>query len=159
MGLPSGCGPMGGRGRRARRVLVAATMAALLSGSTPGCSLMFVRPPPGPEDLTPIVRCTSSDALPVVDVLVGMLQVMRTLVAFSATDADYAHAAIPREGDIIIGVGLSALFLTSSVVGFRETHQCRDLRGKSIESDPRPWVRNSLPRSTVRPPSRAQRKL
>jgi hypothetical protein len=146
---------VGRRSRPSRLVAVAA--AVVLSGLVPGCSFMFVKPPPPPEERSPIVRCTSSNALPVVDLLVGMLQIMRTMIAVSATDADYTKSAIPREGDIAIGVGLSAVFLSSAVVGMRETGKCREILGDSRAPDRRPWVRQPLPRLTVRPSSREQR--
>jgi hypothetical protein len=146
---------MVGRGNRGARVVGALTTAAVLSGSISACSYMFVNPPPSAEDRRPIVRCTSSNALPVADMLVGMLQVMRIAIASSATDADYAHSPIPREADIVIGVGLGVLFLSSSAVGLVETRKCREILAGSGGPDQRPWVR----KPPSRPLSREQRKL
>ena len=159
MALTSGGGAIVGRGSRRARVVVAVAAVAVLSGFLPGCSFMFVKPPPSPEERSPIVRCTSSSALPAVDIIVAMLQMMRTMIAVSATDADYAKSAIPREGDIFIGAGLSAVFLSSAVVGLAETKKCRELLADSGQLDRRPWVRQPLPRLTVRPTSREQRRL
>jgi hypothetical protein len=159
MALTSGGGSIVGRGSSLARVVGAVTMVAVLSGSMAGCSFIFVKPPPPPEERSPIVRCTSSSALPAVDIIVGMLQIMRTMIAFSATDADYARSAIPRQADIFIGAGLTAVFLSSAVVGLSETKKCRELLADSGQLDRRPWVRQPLPRLTVRPISREQRKL
>lgn len=140
-----------GRGSRPARV-VAVVTAATLAASTAGCSFLFVDPPPPLEDRPPIIHCTSSDILPVVDMLITAAQVMRTALALWASDAEYKTSAIPREADVGIGIGLSALFLSSSVVGFRETSKCREMRATPEEPDGRPRVRGSRPRLTVGAP-------
>lgn len=134
-------------------------MAVVLSGSMSGCSFLFVNPAPPPEDWSPIVRCTSSDALPIVDALVTGLQVLRTALVVSASDAEYAHSAIPREVDITIGVGLSALFLSSSLVGFRTTSKCREVLANREDPDRAPpRTRRPPPHLIVGPPPLSQQK-
>lgn len=127
-------------------------LAAVLVGATPSCSLLFVSPPPAsPEDLSPIVRCTSSDALPIVDMLLTGAVAAPAVFAAAGTDAEYAGGVFPRDLDIIVGAGLTALFFVSTVMGFRDTSKCRELMANSDEPDRNPRLRRSPPRLKVGP--------
>ena len=97
-----------------------------------GCSFLFVTPPPsntgslsGPRP----GQCTSSVLAPVVDSVIGGLQVARTAVAASADEAVYSdpNQLLSREADIALGVAFTTLFLASAGYGFYETSQCSEL--------------------------------
>ena len=53
------------------------------------------------------------------------LQVIRTLYAASLSDADYEGSGLSRSGDIGFGIALTALFLTSTIVGAGRVNECR----------------------------------
>jgi len=75
-----------------------------------------------------------------------------TAPVVSASDAEYADSPFPRGVDITVGVGLSALFLSSSLVGFRNTSKCREvLANREDPERSRPGARRSPPRPTVGP--------
>jgi hypothetical protein len=120
--------PAMGRSARVRAV------AALLSLTTlPGCSLLFVNPPPDRPpsyaDAPRRVECTSSVAAPVVDTVIAGLQIVRTGIAATADDSVYDDAKISRGADIAIGVSLMTLFGLSAVYGFYTTDACSDRQG------------------------------
>ena len=120
--------------RKRRRALVVLA-AALVSGTTASCSLVFVTPPPPTEERGAIVHCTSSDALPVVDLLVTAVQLVRILFALQRTDADYANATISREPDLLLGASLLVAFAASSGYGFVQTSQCRAVLAQDYDPD------------------------
>jgi hypothetical protein len=113
-------------------------VAALVAGTNAGCSFVFLTPPPPTEERGAIVRCTSSDALPVVDLLIAGWQLVRVLFALNATDADYANGNIGRELDILIGGTALAAFGVSSGYGFSQTTKCREMLAQDYDPDPRP---------------------
>jgi hypothetical protein len=150
-----------GGSRKARPIVTLALLAALVGPAT-GCSLLFVKPPAPPEERGEIVRCTSSAAAPVIDMIIASLQVVRTLIAFSATDEAYAHAAIPRPVDIGLGIGLSGLFAVSSGYGFSKTNACREAveQGSYYQRPrPRPRAGRQPPGWRLGPPPPSQQKL
>ena len=121
-------------------------MLASLSGPVTGCSLLFVKPLPPPEERGEIVHCTASSAAPLVDLIIASLQAVRTMIAVDATDAAYANSAITRPVDIGFGIGLSTLFAVSAGHGFSKTNAC----GEAVQEG------NFYPRPRPRPRPRPQ---
>ena len=118
-----------------RSTIVAVLSASLLVGSGAGCSLMFTVPAPPVEERGPIVHCTSSNWAPVLDLVGVGLSVARTVVAFSASEMDYANSLLSRNVNIMVGIGLGASFATSSMIGFRSTAECREVRAAAADPD------------------------
>jgi hypothetical protein len=123
----------GDEGRRLRwgpaRAALTLVLIAALAGPQAGCSFLFVQKPPPEESRRGsgrVVDCTSSNAAPVIDGLVMGFQMVRTALALSASDAQYAGAPISREADITFGISLTALFAASMIAGFGWTSDCRD---------------------------------
>ena len=145
--------------RKRGRALVVVLAAALVSGTTADCSVVFITPPPPTEERGAIVHCTSSDALPIVDLLVAGLQLVRVLFALQRTDADYANATISREPDLLLGASTLVAFGASSGYGFFQTSKCREVLAQDYDPDPRPPKgRRSPARGKVGPPAPAQEK-
>ena len=103
-----------------RAVALVALVALAVTSS--GCSFIFVKAPP------PFAKCTGSPLAPVVDTLAGSLEAVRTGIALGATDDSYKGAPISRGADIGIGVGLTALFVSSAAYGYVVTKKCNDAR-------------------------------
>jgi hypothetical protein len=115
---------------RWRHAVVAA--CAALPALT-GCSILFVTEAPAKTGSISGPRpgnCTSSAVAPVVDSVIGGLQVARTVVAATADDSVYSDPNQPlsRPADVGIGIALSALFLASAGYGYYETSHCRALK-------------------------------
>jgi len=133
-------------------------MAAVLFGSTGGCSYLFVRPLPESRERRE-GSCTTSPAAPVIDLGIAGWQFVRTLVALTASDAAYVNAPISRPADIGIGAGLLTLFGTSMVYGFSQTNKCREaLAEDGYRPVPRrrPQGSGQAPSSKVGPAPSAQ---
>ena len=148
------------RGGLARTALTFLLIGAL-AGSQVGCSFLFVQTPEPKETRRgQVVDCTSSNAAPVIDMLVMGFQIVRTLLALGASDAQYQGAPISREADITLGIGLTALFGGSMVSGFHWTSDCREaLAQDSFAPRPRPRPgASSRPILRMGPASPSQRK-
>jgi hypothetical protein len=146
------------RGRPARTALTLVLIGTLL-GPPAGCSFLFVQAP-SPESHRGVRACTSSNAAPVIDLLIGGFQLVRTLSALGATDAQYANAPISRDADITFGIGLLTLFTGSAIAGFNWTSQCREGGEDSTPaSRPGPRVSRQQPGWKLGPPPAAQRKV
>jgi hypothetical protein len=85
-----------------------------------GCSFLFVTPPAPPSRR----ECTSSRLAPVVDSLAAGYQTFRTVHAVTAPDSVYQQLGVPREADIAVGAGLTAVFLGSAIYGYVNTAEC-----------------------------------
>ncbi|MEO8904530.1 MAG: hypothetical protein ABI488_19175 [Polyangiaceae bacterium] len=108
------------------RLLVSALLVSL-TGALPGCSFLFVSPPPSNTGGLPSeepVKCTKSKAAPVVDTVVTGLEAARVGFALAASDRTYDSAPISRTTDIALGLGLLALFATSATYGYVVTGKC-----------------------------------
>ena len=125
-------------GRVGNRILAAALMVCL-----PGCSFLFVSPPPSNAGYAGSVRsiepvkCTTSKAAPVVDTVIAGLEGIRTGLALGAKDSAYQDAPISRGADIGLGVGLFALFAASAAYGYVVTGNCLDANGGAHSAAPR----------------------
>jgi uncharacterized membrane protein len=108
----------------ARRALasiarLAGTSALVLV--TSGCSFLFVTPPPSPPSRR---ECTTSRLAPVLDSIAAGYEIFRTGYAIAAPDEVYDRIGVPREADIAVGAGLSALFVGSAIYGYVNTAEC-----------------------------------
>ena len=127
-----------------------AATAAVLLGSPAACSILFVKPPPPPEARGTIIHCTESDLAPVFDVLLGGLQAIRFMIAYSSKDSDYAGATFSRDGTMVLSAGAFAVLAGSAAVGFHSTHECREALARAND-DPAPRSRRRPPRVNVAP--------
>ena len=124
------------------------SFVVLLAVANSGCSFLFVTPPPS-QYKQPVARpeanCSTSVAAPVVDGIIGGYQLVRTAYALQADDRDYTNVPISRGADIALGVGLSALFIASTVYGGVNVSQCKRLKHGPEGDDeggggePKPW--------------------
>lgn len=119
----------------ARRLYGALLMAA--SFSSTGCSFIFVRPAPNDGRIVRhnrAARCTSS----ALDGTFAALQLARTALAASADDSVYTDPKQPlsRGADIALGVGFTALFLSSAIYGGVKTSECSRIK-QSIDDSPK----------------------
>ena len=139
---------------RARRPLAALAMALALTVPSAGCSFIFVTKPPAPEERPRNVDCTTSNVAPVIDTLIAGWQVLRTVIALTASESAYANAPIGRGADVGIGIGLFSLFAASAGTGFSWTSDCREMIGDSepATSRPRPRPRLQPPAGRLGPP-------
>jgi hypothetical protein len=134
----------GDEGRRLRggpaRTALTFLLIAALAGPQAGCSFLFVQRPPPTENRHrgTVVDCTSSTVAPVIDGLVMGFQMVRTVLALGATDAQYQGAPISRDADITFGVVLTGLFATSMIAGFGWTSECRDAMAEESYPASRP---------------------
>jgi hypothetical protein len=128
---------------------VALSVATGVTGGG-GCSLMFAKGPPERVERGEPIRCTKSYALPAVDGLITVFQVVRTLYAVSLSDRDYQGMDIPREADIGLGLFFSGLFLMSTAVGASRVGGCNALlegTERRSESRRRPARPSAPPRA------------
>jgi hypothetical protein len=144
---------------RSGQIALTFVLIAILVCPQAGCSFLFVqRPPSAAEGHRGVAGgCTSSSVAPVLDGLVTALQVVRTVAAAGATDAQYMGAPISRGADISIGFALTMLFGASAIAGFTWTADCREALGEDTSPASRPGPRK--PGWTLGPPSPSQRKL
>jgi hypothetical protein len=114
-----------------------------MAGALPGCSFLFVSPPPsnagyaGSVRAIEPVRCTSSKAGPVVDTVIAGLEAVRTGVALAADDSAYKDFPISRGADIGLGIGLFSLFAASAAYGYVVTGNCVDANGGARYARPK----------------------
>jgi hypothetical protein len=97
-----------------------ALCAALLTVSG-GCSFAFVDGPPANHRKLPFFSCTSSNTLPIVDLVVG-----GALAASSAGMLDDSNSGTENTTAIAVAVGEAALFAASAVYGFSKTSACKE---------------------------------
>ena len=103
-------------------------LASTMGLSTSGCSFMFVT---GPEPADARGRvdpgaCTTSVAWPVVDTLLASWFVLNVIINASKSDSDFSGGGSQRTGAIGLGMGLTALTVTSAGVGFNRTSGCKE---------------------------------
>jgi hypothetical protein len=113
-------------------------VVALTVTSCTGCSFIFVTPPSTPSDgdVERPNQCTTSAVAPGFDTLFGGFEVVRTVIAASAADSVYSDPDQPlsREADVGLGIGFTALFVSSAVYGFYYTSRCSALRERRTPS-------------------------
>lgn len=94
-----------------------------------GCSFCFVTPAAPPSKR----ECTSSRVAPVLDSVFGGYQIVRTGHAILAPDEVYEELGVPREADIAVGAGLTALFVGSAIYGYVKTAECERYEAMPID--------------------------
>jgi hypothetical protein len=129
---------------------------AALGLTCSGCSFLFTKKAPASTDMFPMapVKCTSSVVAPVFDTLIGGYQVVRTGMAVSNDDSDYANSPLTRETDIGFGAVLAALYLSSAVYGYVITDECRTIKAGRVDHTGEKWEQPPPPkddRSDIEP--------
>ncbi|MGC4093888.1 MAG: hypothetical protein QM756_39480 [Polyangiaceae bacterium] len=94
-----------------------------------GCSFVFVDGPPqhAPAYAGSAPReklCTTSRLAPIVDTTLGALEMARAGVALASSAETYRKAGFDRSWELGLGLGFAALFWSSAVYGFVQTHEC-----------------------------------
>lgn len=120
--------------QRSRRAWLLVVL--LVSSPGLGCSLLMVNPPKVQGFVNP--GCTRSRGLPTADVVIALLQVLRTGIALAASDDLYKNSPLSRGADIGIGLGATALFGGSAVYGFSAIDECLALEEEPVRPRRRP---------------------
>lgn len=94
-----------------------------------GCSFVFVDGPPNHPptyfDAAPREKaCTTSRLAPIIDSSLAALELARAGVALASSEESYRKAGFSRSWEIGLGAGFAALFLSSALYGFVQTHEC-----------------------------------
>lgn len=114
-----------------RHALVAIVIIAAFG--TSACSWAFVRQPADtdPEEVTPPVDCTTSEAAPILDTI-GAIPPALLTVGYTAiltqTVAQGGDRAGQRLGEFLLFGGLTAAPIASAVYGFKQTDRCQQFR-------------------------------
>jgi len=112
-------------GPRAPLRPTAGLLAAVLASTSAGCSLLYVK---GPQpEVKPPPPCTTSNALPVEDViLAGTSVVVLTTGAILHANETVGSADHGKGAGLMVVGGIGALFFaTSAIVGYSRTADCR----------------------------------
>jgi len=122
--------------------LLAVFLLLAVAGPLSGCSYAFVHGPGAPGEvkldergraLPPSETCTTSNALPIVDTVLGVPAVGAGLLAFliaGSGECNGGWCGVNTEEVAAAGVALAAvgaLFLASAVSGYGRTADCRGL--------------------------------
>jgi hypothetical protein len=103
--------------------LRSAASALLVSALLCGCSFAFVDGPPKVHKQLPYFECSSSNAWPTIDLVLGGIYGIESAAFFSGS----ASASNPNAGGAVIA-GMAALFIASAVSGYEKTSSCRDAK-------------------------------
>jgi hypothetical protein len=99
--------------------------ASVLLVTLGGCSFVFVDAPPAQHKKLPYFSCTSSNALPVLDLVLG------GLIGLAAVEAVRNESSGSTfEGDAWVGVAEAAAFAASGLYGLSKTSACREAQGE-----------------------------
>jgi hypothetical protein len=110
------------------RLSVGVAVLALAALSAGGCSWAFVNgPPPGYQHL-PYVDCTSSNALPTLDVIISAIGALDAVGML----ADGTGGSSSGKAEIGLLVGEAAAFGASAVYGSRKTAACRAAEAEAL---------------------------
>ena len=120
----------------------------------PGCSFAFVNgPPPEPVHRGDRIECTSNAGWPVVDSLLTTWFLLNLMLNASKDAQQFQGGQDTKTGAVALGIGLSALTLSSAVVGFSRVSNCNDALARSEGTwSPRPRL-NPRPVSPPLTPS------
>jgi len=130
-------------GPRAPLRPTAGLLAAVLASTSAGCSLLYVK---GPQpEVKPPPPCTTSNALPVEDViLAGTSVVVLTTGAILHANETVGSADHGKGAGLMVVGGIGALFFaTSAIVGYSRTADCRawlesEVRTAELPATPTP---------------------
>jgi len=102
-------------------------ICAQVSGG--GCSFVFVEVPPPPERRVGIVKCTTSSAAPVIDLVLVALQAFGFLRAATGEEVQYRNdTGLSREAGIWLSLGFGTLYASSAIYGFNRISECREVK-------------------------------
>jgi len=102
-----------------------------------GCSFAFVHGPPPNHRQMPFFDCTTSNILPAMDGLLGLLVAADTIDA--ATSGTSTLRSSPTVAIAVVAAE-AALFATSAAYGFKKTSDCRDAQNALLLRMPPPPV-------------------
>jgi hypothetical protein len=114
-------------GRPARALLVTLVAAASLGAG--GCSFIFVDGPPTQHKKMPYFDCTSSNALPVIDVVIAGAEGLAAASAL-ASRSQYDSSYVTSEA--VTQLGVAALFAASGISGLSKTSSCREAKDELL---------------------------
>jgi hypothetical protein len=97
-----------------------------------GCSFAFVHGPPANHRQLPFFDCTTSNILPALDGLLGLVLVGETV---DGTDSGLSASTKTAIG---VAVAEAVLFGASAVYGFKKTSDCRDAQNLLLMRMPPP---------------------
>jgi hypothetical protein len=90
----------------------------LVLAFTPGCSFLFVQPPPKNYDGRGRLACTTSKAPPVLDTLFTLTNVVSTLYVAGQDN-------VPDQGArVTLGLTVAGIWLASAIYGYTGTSEC-----------------------------------
>ena len=137
---------------------IAVVLVLSLPPGVTGCSYGFVQGPGLPGEVTRDERgrarpssevCTTSNAVPIVDTVLGVPLVGLGVLAFVIAASGYCNGgfcALDSGGAFAIGAvasGLGAAFLASAITGYRRTDDCRQAQA-ALSGGPHPSARYLL---------------
>jgi hypothetical protein len=105
-------------------LLVTLCLAAASLGAG-GCSFIFVDGPPTQHKKMPYFDCTSSNALPVVDVVIAAAEGLAAASDLASRDQYDSSSATTMAATQL---GVAALFAASGISGFSKTGACREAK-------------------------------
>src|SRR5580698_1295828 len=115
-------------GSRVTKVAVVSVLATLAAAAT-GCSLAFVNGPPPNHQKLAYFDCSSSRALPTLDLLVASAATVDAIpgVANSASSLSSSRANLAVFGTE------AALFAASAIYGYSKTAECREAQSEMVK--------------------------
>ena len=100
-----------------------------------GCSFAFVHGPPANHRQMPFFDCTTSNVLPALDGLLGLVTAGETID--SATSPSSTLSTSPKTAIAIVAAE-AVLFAASAAYGFKKTSDCRDAQNAMLLRMPPP---------------------
>jgi hypothetical protein len=98
-----------------------------VSGS--GCSFLFVDGPPAQHQKMAYFDCTSSNALPVIDVALGGIY---GIGAASELATSVDSGTTSDRTSAFVALGAATLFVASGITGFSKTSSCREAKDQLV---------------------------
>jgi hypothetical protein len=93
-----------------------------------GCSFLFVSAPPANNEKLNYFDCTSSNALPVVDTVIGGVYGIATVAELSNRSS--SQSTSDTVGSVAVPLLVAGLFAASAINGLGKTDECRNARVK-----------------------------
>jgi hypothetical protein len=90
-----------------------------------GCSFIFVDGPPTQHQKMPYFDCSSSNALPILDVAIAAAEGLTAASDLAGRD-QYNSSYVTTEA--VTQLGVAALFAASGISGFSKTSACREAK-------------------------------
>jgi hypothetical protein len=86
----------------------------------------------------PYFECTSGNALPTVDLLIGAAGGIAAAAALSTRNSSSdPYATNSNQTDVVMGLGYLAVFGASAVYGYSKTSSCREAKAELMQRLPR----------------------